>query len=98
MIGLLGFLTGGLWGCGEGAKLVQDTGTGGVVIYPFVPQRGSMTSSFRKDALKLIDERCRGHYHIVREGEAKGRDRISSVQGADEIVHDHRWGIQFECK
>jgi hypothetical protein len=35
----------------------------------------------------------------VREGETKGRSRIfSSVEGAQEIVEERRWGMQFQCK
>lgn len=88
-----------LSGCGGAATLLQQTDRGGVAAYPYVPQRGPMVSSFRRDALRLIDEHCRGRYRIVREGEARGRDRVSSVvQGADEVVRDHRWGIQYECQ
>ncbi len=88
-----------LAGCAEGARLIQETDRGGVVVYSFVPQRGAMVSSFRRDALRLIDRRCGGHYQIVREGETKGRDRVqTTVPGAEEIVRDHRWGIQFECR
>lgn len=94
-VSLLGILA----GCGGGATLVQDTDRGGIVAYSFSPQRGAMMSSSRREALQLIEQRCRGRYQIVREGEAKGRDRVSSVvAGAEEVVHDHRWGIQFECR
>ena len=88
-----------LAGCGEGAKLVQDAGGGGVVTYPFKGEQGSMLSSFRQDALILIKEKCGGLYTIVREGEAKGRSRIASpIEGSQEIVQERRWGIQFQCK
>ncbi len=36
---------------------------------------------------------------MVREGEAKGRVRLAgAVEGAQEIVRERRWAIQFECK
>lgn len=88
-----------LVGCGEGAKLLQENEDGGVVVYPFKGEQGSMLSSFRTDALALMKEKCGGPYTIVREGEAKGRTRmVSPVEGAREIVQERRWGIQFECK
>jgi hypothetical protein len=88
-----------LAGCAEGAKLVQDRGDGGVVAYPFKGEQGSMLSSFRQDALALMKEKCGGPYTIVREGEAKGRSRVTgAVEGAQEIVRERRWGIQFQCK
>ena len=86
-------------GCAQGAKLVQDREDGGVVAYPFKGEQGSMLSSFRQNALALIKEKCGGPYVIVREGEAKGRSRVTgAVEGAQEIVQERRWGIQFQCK
>ena len=88
-----------LAGCAEGAKLVQEREDGGVVVYPFKGEQGSMLSSFRNDALVLMKEKCGGPYTIVREGEAKGRSRVvGAVEGAQEIVQERRWGIQFQCK
>ena len=88
-----------LAGCAEGAKLVQERGDGGAVIYPFKGEQGAMLSSFRQDALALMKEKCGGPYTIVREGEAKGRTRMASpVEGAQEIVQERRWGLQFQCK
>ncbi|MCE9536331.1 MAG: hypothetical protein K8R65_07975, partial [Nitrospirae bacterium] len=51
-----------LLGCAEGAKLVQEREGGGVVSYPFKGEQGSMLSSFRKDALALMKEKCGGLY------------------------------------
>ena len=87
-------------GCADGAKIVQQHDRGGVVIYPYKEEQGPMLSSFRKDALDLMKEACTGRsYSIVREGETKGRTRVvSPLDGAQELVEERRWGIQFECK
>ena len=88
-----------LAGCADGAKLVQESDRGGVVVYPFKGEQGSMLSSFRNEALALMREKCGGSYTIVREGETKGRARLASpIEGAQEIVQERRWGIQFQCK
>jgi hypothetical protein len=88
-----------LAGCGEGAKLLQEKEDGGVVAYPFIGEQGPMLSSFRADALALMKEKCGGLYTIVQEGETRGRSRMASpVEGAQEIVQERRWGIQFQCK
>ena len=88
-----------LAGCGEGAKFVQEREDGGVVTYPFKGEQGSMLSSFRQEALALMKKKCGGPYTIIREGETKGRTRVASpVEGAQEIVQERRWGIQFQCK
>ncbi len=86
-------------GCAEGAKLLQETENGGVVVYPYKGEQGSLLSSFRQDALRLAAKKCAGLYSIVREGETKGRSRVAgAVEGSQEIVHERRWGIQFQCK
>ena len=87
-----------LAGCAEGAKLVQERGDGGVVIYPFKGEQGAMLSSFRQDALARMKEKCGGPYTIVRDGEAQGRSRLAgAVEGEQEIVQERRWGIKFQC-
>jgi hypothetical protein len=86
--------------CADGAKIIQEHNAGGVVIYPFKEGQGPMLSSFRQDALDLMKQKCSGRsYSIVREGETKGRTRVvSPLDGAQELVEERRWGIQFECK
>lgn len=86
-------------GCAEGAKLAQRDENGGVVTYPFKHDHGHMLSSFRKDALALMNETCSAGYVIVREGEARGRARVAgAIEGGKEIVRERRWGIEFRCK
>jgi hypothetical protein len=95
---LLLTLTLAVTGCGEGAKVVQITDTGGVVTYPFKGDN-HLVSSFRKDAIQLIDTQCAGAYRIVREAEARGRSRVAGpIQGAEEVITERRWGIEFRCK
>ncbi|MFO0731522.1 MAG: hypothetical protein U0231_07055 [Nitrospiraceae bacterium] len=58
-----------------------------------------MLSSFRKEAMAIIEGKCPRGYTIVREGETKGRLRQASpIGGANDIVEERRWGIQFQCK
>lgn len=88
-----------LAGCGEGATLLQESDRGGVVVYPFKGEQGAMLASFRTEALAIMKEKCGGAYSIIREGETKGRVRVAGpVEGAQEIVQERRWGIQFQCK
>ncbi|MEK7269263.1 MAG: hypothetical protein AAB093_07670 [Nitrospirota bacterium] len=85
-------------GCSEGAKLVQESDSGGVVTYPFKGENGYLFSRFRTEALDMIEKRCKGAYSIVREGEAKGRSRVADNTGGPEVIAEHRWGLQFRCK
>ena len=87
-------------GCTDGAKIVQQHDGGGVAIYPFKEGQGPMLSAFRNEALDLMKEACRGGpYSIVREGETKGRNRVvSPLDGTQEVIHERRWGMQFECQ
>jgi hypothetical protein len=88
-------------GCGgEGVKLAQNLENGGVVVYPFKTEQGHMLSAFRADAVRIIEKRCPRGYTITREGETKGRSRLTGpIQaGGEEVLRERRWGIQFECK
>lgn len=86
-------------GCGEGAMLVKDLDTGGVVVYPYRTEQGNLLSSFRKEAVHLMEQQCPGGYTIIREGESKGRLRQASpLAGSNDVVEERRWGIQFQCK
>lgn len=92
-----GFLL--LAGCADGAKLLQESENGGVVVYPFKGEQGALLSSFRTEAFALMKEKCHGPYTIIREGETKGRTRIvGAMEGAQEPIRERRWGIQFQCK
>ena len=86
-------------GCAEGAKLVQADEDGGGVTYPFKGDQGHLLSSFRKDAIALMNKTCGAGYVIMREGEARGRARVAgAIEGGQDIVRERRWGIEFRCK
>lgn len=87
-------------GCADGVKLVQEQEHGGVVVYPFKDGQGPLLSSFRTEALAIIRRKCGDRsYEILREGEAKGRTRIVSlIEGREEMIHERRWGIEFQCR
>lgn len=88
-----------LAGCAGSATLVQESDHGGIVVYPFKGEQGALLASFRKDALSVMKEKCGGAYAIIREGETKGRVRAAGpVEGAQEVVQERRWGIEFRCK
>lgn len=95
--GLTGLIL--LGGCADGAKLLQESENGGVVVYPFKGEQGALLSTFRTDAFAIMKEKCHGPYTIIREGETRGRTRVAgAVEGAQEFVRERRWAIQFQCK
>jgi tRNA A37 threonylcarbamoyladenosine synthetase subunit TsaC/SUA5/YrdC len=79
--------------------MVKELDNGGVVVYPYRAEQGNLLSSFRKEAVRLMEQKCPGGYTTVREGETKGRLRQASpVAGSSDVVEERRWGIQFQCK
>jgi hypothetical protein len=85
--------------CSDAVQLTHETEAGGVVTYLFKEDRGGpMGSLHRKNALKVIDEKCPAGYTVVRDGEVKGYASMSSVEGQEGEVTGRRWGIQFRCK
>jgi hypothetical protein len=87
-------------GCSEGATLIRETSTGGVVTYAFNEDRGgAFFSRYREDALKLVEKKCPSGYTIVTEGEARGHRSVSGVvEGTEDQTKHRRWGLQFRCK
>ena len=91
-------LVGGLSGCGHDARLIRDTPTGGLVSYPVQTEADVLTTDGRRDALRLIRDKCPEGSRIVKEGElpkvSQATDRIWRGQmGTDRV-----WGIQFACE
>ena len=86
-------------GCSQAVLLTHETEQGGVVTYLFKEDRGGpMGSPYRRDALKLIEEKCPSGYIVLKDGEVQGYSSMSSVGGAEGEVSGRRWGIQFRCK
>ena len=88
-----------LSGCSDAVQLTHETENGGLVTYLFKEDRGGpMGSPHRKEALKLMDQKCPAGYLVVRDGEMKGYGSMSSVEGQEGEITGRRWGIQFRCK
>jgi hypothetical protein len=87
-------------GCSEGATLVRESPTGGIVTYAFKEDRGgALFSPYRKEALEIIEKKCPAGYAIVTEGEARGHRSVSGiVEGTEDETRHRRWGLQFKCK
>jgi hypothetical protein len=86
-----------LSGCSEGVKFIQETDTGGVVVYPYKGDN-ALGSSFRHDALELMRKKCPQGYTILKEGQTTGLRRIQDSVGGTEAIELKRWAIKFECK
>ncbi|OGW66052.1 MAG: hypothetical protein A3H49_10415 [Nitrospirae bacterium RIFCSPLOWO2_02_FULL_62_14] len=86
-----------LAGCSEGVKFIQETDTGGVVVYPY-KGNNSLVSTFRGDALDLMQKKCPKGYTVLREGQTTGLRRIQDNVGGSEMIELKRWAIKFACK
>jgi hypothetical protein len=91
-------------GCTPSARIVNETATGGTVLYTYVEEYDVLTSPGRKDALRLLDEKCPTGYRISREGEvpriSKAVDRawMGQVSSNGQPSREKDWAIQFACK
>jgi len=90
--------------CTPSARIVNETATGGTVLYSYVEEYDVLTSPGRKDALRLLDEKCPTGYRISREGEvpriSKAVDRawMGQVSSNGQVSREKDWAIQFACK
>lgn len=86
-----------LAGCSEGVKFIQETETGGVVVYPYKGDN-ALVSTFRHDALDMMQKKCLHGYTVLKEGQTTGLRRIQDNVGGSEAIELKRWAIKFQCK
>jgi hypothetical protein len=87
-----------LTGCAVGTHLANETSSGGTVVYPFTEEKDILSSNARRDALRLMNEKCPSGYRVKTEGElAKVRKNIDQVWSG-QISTGRVWGIEFLCK
>lgn len=91
-------VTGGLIGCGHEAKLVRDDPTGGVVAYSIETEADVLSSSNRRQALRIIRDKCPQGERIVKEGELPKVSQAADRAWRGQMGTDRVWGIQFTCK
>jgi hypothetical protein len=90
--------------CASDAQIVNETATGGTVLYSYFEEQDVLTSSGRKDALRLLEEKCPAGYSISREGQitqinqAVDRAWMGQVSRDGQTNREKRWAIQFACK
>jgi hypothetical protein len=86
------------------ARIVNETPTGGTVLYSYIEEQDVLTSPGRKDALRLLEEKCPAGYRISREGQIAQIDQsvdkawMGQVSRDGQTNREKRWAIQFLCK
>jgi hypothetical protein len=90
--------------CASDAHIVNETAAGGTVLYSYFEEQDVLTSSGRKDALRLLEEKCPAGYSVSREGQitqinqAVDRAWMGQVSRDGQTNREKRWAIQFACK
>ena len=90
--------------CAPNAQLVNETATGGAVLYSYIEEQDVLTSPGRQDALRLLGDKCPAGYRISREGEVPRVDQavdrawMGQVSSNGQVSREKRWAIQFSCK
>lgn len=90
-----------VWACtactGE-ATLVRDLPNGGLVTYSFQQDGDVLTSSGRREAMALIEQKCATGSHILKEGEVPKVSRSADRAWRGQMGGNRLWGIQFTCE
>ena len=90
--------------CGANARIVNETATGGTVLYPYIEEQDVLTSEERRDALHLLGEKCPAGYRITREGEVPRIDQavdrawMGQISRDGQVSRERHWAILFACK
>ena len=90
--------------CASNVQIVNETATGGTVLYPYIEEQDVLTSQERRDALRLLEEKCPAGYHISREGEVPRIDQavdrawMGQISRDGQVSREKHWAILFACK
>lgn len=90
--------------CVANARVVNETETGGTVLYSYVEEQDVLSSPERRDAMLLLEEKCPAGYRISREGEVPRIDQavdrawMGQISSNGQVSREKRWAIQFACK
>ena len=90
--------------CAPSARLVNETATGGAVLYSYIEEQDVLTSPGRQDALRLLGEKCPAGYRISREGEVPRIDQavdrawMGQASRDGQVSREKRWAFLFACK
>jgi hypothetical protein len=90
--------------CASNVQIVNEMATGGTVLYPYIEEQDVLTSSERRDALRLLEEKCPAGYRISREGEVPRIDQavdrawMGQVSRDGQVSREKLWAILFACK
>jgi hypothetical protein len=85
-------------GCGHEASLTRETPTSGLVTWSVQSDGDILSSAGRRDALRLIKEKCPEGSRIVREGEVPKVSQTADRHWRGQMGTDRIWGIQFTCE
>lgn len=85
-------------GCAGNAIVVRDTENGGIVSYPFQTDAEVLTSSGRREAFRLIADKCLNGSRIVREGEIPNISSAADKAWRGQIGVGRQWGVEFLCE
>ncbi|WP_455389159.1 hypothetical protein [Petrachloros mirabilis] len=89
--------------CASDARIINETETGGTVLYSYFEEQDVLHSPGRSDALRLLDEKCKAGYRISREGQIaqinKAVDKawMGQISRDGQVNREKRWAIQFVC-
>ena len=90
--------------CAPNARIVNETETGGTVLYTYIEEQDVLTSPERREALRLLDEKCPAGYRISREGEVPRIDQavdrawMGQVSRDGQVSREKQWAILFACR
>jgi len=91
-------------GCAPSARLLTESDHGGTVVYSYFDDQDVLSSTSRRDALRLLDAKCPGGYRVSREGQiprisqAVDQTWKGQVSGDGQVSREKQWAIQFTCK
>jgi hypothetical protein len=84
--------------CSHQAALQRETSSGGLATFSIQSEADIFSSAGRRDALRIMQEKCPSGVRILKEGELPKVSKAADRAWGAQLGPDRVWGVQFICK
>jgi len=85
-------------GCSHEADFHRETSSGGVIAFSVQSEADIFSSTGRRDALRMMQDKCPSGVRILKEGELPKVSSAADRAWGAQLGTGRIWGIEFICK
>ena len=85
-------------GCSHEAGFHRETSSGGLIGFSVQSDADILSSTGRRHALRMMQDKCPSGVRILKEGELPKVSSAADRAWGAQLGTDRIWGIEFRCK